>query len=127
MYIQQNPGERPKKEELEFETLLNLEPPDPGSHRLEIDLEEMNISSLFKEEEEDLITSKVKEKPTLRENISKHKVVWQPVLKTNPTIAPCDSVSNFADKEIRATKRPRISLSMCSCKNLGIGAELMSK
>ena len=103
-------GEKLKKEDLELETLLNLEPPDPGSHIPETDTGDINISSLFKEEEEDLVTSKVKEKPALRENISKHKAVWQPVRKTNPTIAPCYSVSNFADKEIRATKRPYLTL-----------------
>ena len=81
-------GEKPKKKDLEFDTLLNLEPPDPVLHIPETDLEDMNISSLFKEEEEDLVTHKVKEKPAPKANISKHKAVWQPVRhKNNPTIA----------------------------------------
>ena len=69
-------GERLKREELEFKTLLSLEPPDPSLLIPETDLGDMTISSLFKEEEEDLVTSKVKKKPAPKENASKHKAVW---------------------------------------------------
>jgi len=110
---------QPREEDLELRTLLNLVPPNPTPHIPEIDLEDMNLSSLFDEEEEDLKTSKVKKKLAPKQNISKHKAVWQPVRhKTNPTIAPCYSISNFAEKEMGVAKKPRTLFSMCSCKNL---------